>query len=185
MKKILILVLIAFVAIGCAKKYVKPPEEPAKAEDVKPKEVQREKETPKKVEVVTEKVLTEAVKEAKVGPSIVEEHPFEFKDVLFSFDKYDIRPDAKAVLDSIASRLNKNKNINVLIEGHCDERGTNEYNLALGEKRARAVKDYLVSQGITPARIDTISYGEEKPLCTEQNEDCYQKNRRAYFIVTK
>ena len=89
------------------------------------------------------------------------------------------------MLDSIAAWLNKDKNINVLIEGHCDERGTNEYNLALGEKRANAAKEYLSARGIAAKRINTISYGEEKPLCTEQNEDCYQKNRRAHFVAEK
>ena len=79
----------------------------------------------------------------------------------------------------------KNKNINVLIEGHCDERGTNEYNLALGEKRATAARDYLIARGVASTKIKTLSYGEEKPICTEQNEACYQKNRRAHFVVTK
>jgi len=69
------------------------------------------------------------------------------------------------------------------LEGHCDERGTNEYNLALGDRRAKAVKDYLVSLGVASGRIDVISYGEEKPVCKEQSEDCWAKNRRAHFIV--
>lgn len=176
MKKTLIFILMVF-AIGCAKKYVKAPEEPVKAEEIKAEEVQKE------VEVVEEKILPEEPREV-VLPA-VEEPPFEFKDALFDFDKYNIRSDAIAVLDSIASWLNKNKVINVLIEGHCDERGTNEYNLALGEKRAKAAKNYLISKGIAPLRMSTITYGEEKPLCTEQNEDCWQRNRRAHFVVTR
>ncbi|RJQ23979.1 MAG: peptidoglycan-associated lipoprotein Pal [Nitrospiraceae bacterium] len=110
---------------------------------------------------------------------------FEFKDVLFDYDKYNIRQDAGTALDSTAEWLKKNKNINVVIEGHCDERGTNEYNLALGDRRAKAVRDYLSSLGISSGRMSFVTYGEEKPLCTEQNESCRQKNRRAHFVVNK
>jgi peptidoglycan-associated lipoprotein len=120
-----------------------------------------------------------------VTTSAIEKAIFELKDALFDFDRYNIRSDARAVLDSVASWLNKNRDINVLIEGHCDERGTNEYNLALGEKRANATKDYLVSKGIAPSRMNTLSYGEERPACTAQNENCWQKNRRAHFVVTR
>jgi peptidoglycan-associated lipoprotein len=109
---------------------------------------------------------------------------FGFRDVLFDYDSYRIRQDAKAALDSTAGWLKNNNNINVVIEGHCDERGTNEYNLALGEKRAKTVRDYLASSGITPTRMAISTYGEEKPVCTMQNEVCYQKNRRAHFVVT-
>ena len=182
MKKVLILVLIFFV-IGCAKKYARMPEESTRMEkEVKAEEVQKEK--IKETEIVKEEILT-SEKPKEVVLTEVKESIFEFKDALFDYDKYDIRPDARAALDSIAAWLNKNRNINVLIEGHCDERGTNEYNLALGEKRANAAKEYLLARGITAKRINTISYGEEKPLCTEQNEDCYQKNRRAYFVAEK
>lgn len=110
---------------------------------------------------------------------------FEFKDTLFDYDRFNIRQDARAALDSTAEWLIKNKNINVLIEGHCDERGTNEYNLALGERRAKAVRDYLSSLGISSKRMSFVTYGEEKPLCTEQNESCWQKNRRAHFVTVE
>ena len=110
---------------------------------------------------------------------------FKFKDALFDYDKYDIRPDAREVLDSVASWLNSHRDIKALVEGHCDERGTNEYNLALGERRAKAARDYLISRGVSHKRMSIITYGEEKPACTEQNEECWQKNRRAHFIVTK
>ena len=180
MKKVLILVLIFFV-IGCAKKYVRAPEEPLKPEEVvKTEEVKKEI---KKTEVIEEKILPRDTEEVRA--SVIEKPLFEFKDALFDYDKYDIRQDARAVLDSIAAWLNKDKNINVLIEGHCDERGTNEYNLALGEKRANAAKEYLSARGIAAKRINTISYGEEKLLCTEQNEVCWQKNRRAHFVAEK
>ena len=105
------------------------------------------------------------------------------KDVYFDFDKYDIRPDDAKTLDANAGWLKSNANNLVLIEGHCDERGTNEYNLALGERRAKATMNYLVSQGIQANRITIISYGKERPVCSEKSEACWQKNRRAHFLV--
>jgi peptidoglycan-associated lipoprotein len=104
-------------------------------------------------------------------------------DVFFDFDKYDIRPHDAKTLDANASWLKSNPNHLVLIEGHCDERGTNEYNLALGERRAKSTMNYLVSQGVQANRITIISYGEERPQCTEHTESCWAKNRRAHFLV--
>jgi peptidoglycan-associated lipoprotein len=104
------------------------------------------------------------------------------KDVFFDFDKYDIRPSDAKVLDTNATWLKTNNNL-VLIEGHCDERGTNEYNLALGERRAKATMNYLVGQGVQANRITIISYGKERPTCTEHSEGCWAKNRRAHFLV--
>ena len=106
----------------------------------------------------------------------------ELKDIYFEFDKYDIRPDDAKILDANAQWLKTNDNL-VLIEGHCDERGTNEYNLALGERRAHATLDYLVSRGVRGARISVLSYGEERPLCAERTEACWARNRRAHFLV--
>jgi len=105
------------------------------------------------------------------------------KDVFFEFDKYDIRAEDAKTLDANATWLKANAENLVLIEGHCDERGTNEYNLALGERRAKAAMNYLVSQGVQANRITIISYGEERPLCNEKNESCWSKNRRAHFLV--
>ena len=107
----------------------------------------------------------------------------ELKDAFFDFDKYDIRPADAKVLDANATWLKANANNLVLIEGHCDERGTNEYNLALGERRAKSTMNYLVSQGVQASRITIISYGEERPACTEKAEECWAKNRRAHFLV--
>lgn len=104
------------------------------------------------------------------------------KDVFFDFDKYDIRANDAKILDTNASWLKSNDNL-VLIEGHCDERGTNEYNLALGERRAKATMNYLVSQGVQASRITIISYGKERPTCTEHTESCWTQNRRAHFLV--
>jgi peptidoglycan-associated lipoprotein len=105
------------------------------------------------------------------------------RDVFFDFDKYDIRPEDAKTLDANATWLKANGDNLVLIEGHCDDRGTNEYNLALGERRAKATMNYLVSQGVQANRITIISYGEERPSCTEKSESCWSKNRHARFLV--
>jgi peptidoglycan-associated lipoprotein len=107
----------------------------------------------------------------------------ELKDVYFDFDKYDIRSGDAKMLDANAAWLKSNSTMLVLIEGHCDERGTNEYNLALGERRAKATMNYLISQGVAQNRVSIISYGEERPVCTDHNEACWAKNRRAHFLV--
>ncbi|MGH7828127.1 MAG: peptidoglycan-associated lipoprotein Pal [Candidatus Binatia bacterium] len=105
------------------------------------------------------------------------------KEIYFDFDRYDLRDDARATLKANAAWLKANPSARVEIEGHCDERGTSEYNLALGAKRAQTAKDYLLTLGISPQRIATISYGEELAVCRQQKEDCYQQNRRDRFVV--
>ena len=105
------------------------------------------------------------------------------KDVYFDFDKYDVRPDAARILDANATWLKANPGNLVLIEGHCDERGTAEYNLALGERRAKSTMNYLVGQGVAASRVTVISYGKERPLCTEKTEACWAMNRRAHHLV--
>lgn len=106
------------------------------------------------------------------------------KDVFFAFDRYDLSADARSVLRVNADWLKNNPAVRVEIEGHCDERGTSEYNLALGAKRAQAARDYLSSLGVSSARLSTTSYGEEIPVCRETNENCWKQNRRARFVVT-
>jgi peptidoglycan-associated lipoprotein len=105
------------------------------------------------------------------------------KDIFFGFDRYDLETEARSTLKANADWLKKNPAARIEIEGHCDERGTNEYNLALGAKRAQAAKDYLVTLGIATERLSTISYGEEIPVCKEQNESCWRQNRRARFVI--
>ncbi len=105
------------------------------------------------------------------------------KDIHFNFDKYDIRPEDTEILKASAAVLQKNPKVKIQIEGHCDERGTSEYNLALGERRANSAKKYLVSLGIPESRISTISYGKEKPLDPAHNEEAWAKNRRDHFII--
>ncbi len=105
------------------------------------------------------------------------------KDIYYEFDRSDLRGDARETLKASAAWLKANPSARVEIEGHADERGTNEYNLALGAKRAQAAKDYLVTLGVATGRLSTISYGEELPVCKEKTEECWQKNRRARFVV--
>jgi peptidoglycan-associated lipoprotein len=105
------------------------------------------------------------------------------KQIFFAFDKADIRREDAQTLKASADYLKANPNLLVLIEGHCDERGTNEYNLALGERRAKAAQNVLIANGIEASRITTISYGEERPSCTEKNETCWQKNRTDMFLT--
>ena len=107
------------------------------------------------------------------------------KTIYFDFDKSDIRPDAARILDANASWLQANPSALLLIEGHCDERGTTEYNTALGERRAKATQAYLVARGVQAERVTTVSYGEERPACTAHTEACWRTNRRAQFLVKK
>lgn len=103
--------------------------------------------------------------------------------VLFGYDSYELTSDAKSILNSQASFLASNPSVRITIEGHCDERGTREYNLALGESRASATRDYLVAQGVNPARIKIISYGKERPAVIGSNEDAWRFNRRAVSVI--
>jgi len=103
--------------------------------------------------------------------------------VYFGYDQYNLSSAAQQTLRAQAAWLRKFPNVSVTVEGHCDERGTREYNLALGDRRANAVKDYLVSQGIAPSRVATISYGKERPIATCSAESCWSKNRRGMTVV--
>ncbi len=105
------------------------------------------------------------------------------KDIFFDYDQYDIRLDARSVLQANARALAERSGLRFRIEGHCDERGSEKYNLALGDRRANAARDFLIGQGVSADRIETISYGKERPFCSESNEDCWQKNRRAHFVM--
>ena len=179
-KSLIIIFILCFglIMIGCPKKTAMK-EEPSVQKEAAKAEAERTKETKAKEQF--EKSLV-----AEKTPGIAGE-VFEsslLKDIHFDFDKYDIRPGDAALLKENAALLSKYPNVKVQVEGHCDERGTVEYNLALGERRANHAKNYLVSLGISPARISTISYGKEKPLDPGHNEDAWAKNRRAHTVVT-
>jgi peptidoglycan-associated lipoprotein len=116
------------------------------------------------------------------GPTDDELFLREVRDAFFDYDKADIRPDARAALSKTADFLKNYPRFKVTIEGHCDERGSTEYNLGLGDRRASAVKQYLVSLGVSADRVSTVSFGKEKPFCMESNEACWQQNRRGHFV---
>lgn len=185
MKRLLVVaVLLGLVGFGCAKKEIKPTEtQPQTMQQQTMQQQTKEVEEPKKgQEKITEQI---AKVESKEIPSKFEEVSGMFEDIHFDYDKYDITEGAKSALKSAADHLIKNAGQKLLIEGHCDERGTSEYNLGLGDRRAAAAKDYLVSLGVLSSRMDTISYGKEKPLCTEHTDDCWAKNRRDHFVILK
>ena len=127
--------------------------------------------------------VTAAPAPAPPPPSVSDQDLFSqnVKDVYFDYDKADIRGDQQAAIQADAQFLNQHPNMKFTVEGHCDERGSTEYNIALGDKRATAVKSALAAAGVTSSRINTISYGKEKPFCTESNEACWQQNRRGHF----
>jgi len=110
--------------------------------------------------------------------------PFEqaVHDAYFDYDKADIRSDSREALAQTAEYLKANPSIRITIEGHCDERGSTEYNLGLGDRRSAAVREYLVSLGVSADRMNTVSFGKEKPFCLEHNETCWQQNRRGHFV---
>jgi peptidoglycan-associated lipoprotein len=119
---------------------------------------------------------------ARQAPAEFQSSP-DLRDVFFDFDRSTIGPEAARTLDANVDWLKANTTALILIEGHCDERGTTAYNLALGDRRAKATHDYLVKRGVAATRITTISYGEERPVCTEHNEACWSRNRRAHFLT--
>ncbi len=137
--------------------------------------------TPAPPPVETERPITPIDLDVKetVEPTV----EISFQDINFDFDRYDLTPRSREILANHARILKENPNIKLTIEGHCDERGTIEYNLALGERRANAAKEYLVKYGIDPSRIRTISYGKERPLDPRSNEEAWAKNRRAAFVI--
>ena len=141
--------------------------------------------SPTPTPVVKEKITpTPTISEQEIARRQFErEMKLVLQNIHFEFDKATLTPEARAILKKIGAWLLKHPNVVILIEGHCDERGSNEYNLALGERRAASAKAYLVSMGVSPDRIKTISYGEERPLDPRHNEEAWAKNRRDEFKV--
>ncbi|MDH4221030.1 MAG: peptidoglycan-associated lipoprotein Pal [Candidatus Aminicenantes bacterium] len=196
-KSLIVLILIlclGLVLAGCPKKTVVK-EEPSARKAEEQALAEREKaaklEAEKAARIREEEAKREKEKEfekslvAKREPGIAGE-VFEskmLKDIHFDFDKYDIRPEDAESLKENASLLMKYSSVKIQIEGHCDERGTNEYNLALGERRANAAKNYLISLGLSADRISSISYGEERPVDPGHDEEAWAKNRRGHFVI--
>jgi peptidoglycan-associated lipoprotein len=171
----LVLCLSIMFMTGCAKKSLVKEQ----AVSTEEKAVKKEEPPSKEAEMKTG-VETEATQEKAVSAK----EEIAFKDIQFEFDKFNLRTEARDILKQLADWLTKNKNYDVLIEGNCDERGTTEYNLALGERRAKEAMKYLVELGIDGKRLKTISYGKERPLDPGHNEEAWAKNRRDHFVVT-
>lgn len=204
-KSYLILILVlcfGLILAGCPKKTVMKDEPTVKkSEEASRLEAERERAAKEKAEREARERESAKIKEeearkakekefekslvAKKQPGIEGEvlESRLLKDVHFDFDKYDIRPEEGQVLKENAALLMKSSAVKIQIEGHCDERGTAEYNLALGERRANSTKNYLVSLGVPPGRLSTISYGKEVPLDPGHNEEAWAKNRRAHFVI--
>lgn len=126
-----------------------------------------------------------AVSVPSTGMSAEQEFKANVQDIFFDYDTSEIRPDAQATLQKDANYLNSHSNVKIVVGGYCDERGSDEYNLALGQRRADAAKNALVNLGVAADRMQVISYGKEKPFCTESNEQCWQLNRRAGFTMAQ
>jgi len=153
---VLMLIAFSFALVGCPSAPEKKPAEPAKKEAAAP---------------------AQAAAPAP-APAVM------LKDINFDFDKFNLKPETREIIKQHADYLTKNADKNVTIEGHCDERGTAEYNIALGERRAKEAMKYLKGLGISEKRMKTVSYGKEKPLDPGQNEEARAKNRRVHFVVT-
>jgi len=187
-----VLLVLALVATGCAKKEVvrsnegagTAAEAPAAAPAPQPESIVSEPIKPEAPKAEAPAAGTQtAMAEAAAGMAATEEKASLFADIYFDFDKSFIREDAKPVLAKVADYLKKNSGAKVQIEGHCDERGTAEYNMALGARRAESAKKYLLSLGVKAAALSTVSYGKEKPLDPGHTEDAWAKNRRDHFLL--
>lgn len=174
--------VVAVVATGCSKKQTVKSDAGAGAAasaagDAAAKDDAASKQAP------AQPVMTAKQAEAARGMAVTEEKSSPFADVLFDFDKSDIRDDAKRICQEVAAYMKKNPGKKLLVEGHCDDRGTAEYNMALGDRRASSVKNYLVSLGVPASALSTVSFGKERPVDPAQNEDAWAKNRRAHFVL--
>jgi peptidoglycan-associated lipoprotein len=181
MKKTLLVVLAlaAVIAFGaCAKKVPPAPPPPPPVAPEVPPPAPPPPPRPEVAPVVDEYARMKAMSAEEIEKSGL------LKDVFFDFDKAEIREQDRAALSQNADALKRFDFLRITDEGHCDERGTVEYNLALGERRARAAHDYLVSLGVPVDRLKTVSYGKEVPVCTQSSEECWQRNRRVHFTVS-
>ena len=196
-KKYWIALALLFIIPGllfttsCAKKTVKPT--PAKAPAAKDEAAMKADLEKQKAELARQKALEEqrleqerlakASAEARKKVEQGKRVRFEQEHIYFDFDRYNLKPEAQRTLKMKAAFMKANPKIKARIEGHCDERGTNEYNLALGDRRANSAKEFLLNLGIAESRLTTISHGEEKPVAMGHNEAAWAKNRRAQFAI--
>lgn len=175
------LVLGLFMTVSCAKKTIL--SDGTTIEDQEKAKALAEQERIAAQERIKSQELQDQMAKAKESKIVTAQTRFVNEDILFVFDSFQLSPAAKSLLKEKADWLRENSKYSVTIEGHCDENGTTEYNIALGERRALAVKKYLKNLGIAGYRLTTVSFGEEKPLDTGNTEAAYQKNRRAHFVL--
>ncbi|MEK6725214.1 MAG: OmpA family protein [Deltaproteobacteria bacterium] len=189
---IAVLVIAATILTGCPKKATivkeeaKAPVVDMKAEAEAKAKAEAEAKAKKEAEAeATARAEAEAraKAEAEAKTEAAAKEAVRLEDIHFDFDMYEIKGNDKEILSALADVLLKKKDANLLLEGHADDRGNSAYNLALGERRAQSAKEYLVTLGVSAARISTTSYGQEKQVCTEPSEDCWWKNRRVHFVV--
>jgi peptidoglycan-associated lipoprotein len=178
-KSIIFLSLIVFVLVyaGCAEKQITKSEGTAYTQNESAVKQNEQSNTG------SEAAKQNNSKEQTTRAQAEEQIATDLTDIKFDFDRYDIRPGDRQILSSNAGYLLKNKNVKIVIEGNCDERGTAEYNLALGDRRAQEAKKFLVNSGVNRKSIKTISYGKERPLDPDHNEEAWAKNRRDHFVV--
>ena len=177
-----VLVAGLFMTVSCAQKTVV--SEPATVEDkTQDSTADAEEAARLEAERIKAQELEEKLAKEKAAKIAAAKNRFVNQNIHFEYDSSELSSMAKMLLKEKAEWLNANPAVNVVVEGHCDERGTTVYNLALGERRARACKNYLVNLGVSDGRLDMISYGEEKPLDPGQTEEAFRKNRRAQFVI--
>ena len=178
-----LVIFVAFLAPSCAKKELK--SEPTMSEEEARRQAEeeaRQRELERQAAIREESLKEDALRAEGERMQSAREM-FENEDVFFEFDSASLTAEAQEILRAKAEWLRANPGVRVLIEGHCDERGTNEYNLALGDRRAYSSKAFLTDLGIDDTRISTISYGEERPIASGASEEAWAKNRRAHFVI--
>ncbi|MBF0537278.1 MAG: OmpA family protein [Nitrospirae bacterium] len=189
MKRLVVLVFAALFLfiVSCAQKEVVVPDSGpmSKKEDTskdKDRDVKdRSKDADETTSIDKDSIKDRALTEEEIRAAMQSV----LKNIPFAYNRSDILDEAKPVLRKISDWMLAHKSVSLLIEGHCDERGTNEYNLALGDQRAQATKAFLVSSGVPATSMETVTFGKEKPICNEHNEACWSKNRRAAFVISR
>src|SRR5258706_14314070 len=175
-------IVLAIVAAGCHKKVPAPAPAPPPPPRALPAAPPPPPPPPPAPAPAPRPLTEEEIFARKSVDQLNAERPMD--DAYFDLDKSEIREDAKPKLQKDADWLKKWASVQVQVEGHCDSRGSAEYNLALGTRRASAVKDYLVNLGVPAGRVAVLSKGKEAPVCTDENESCWQQNRRGHFVIT-
>jgi peptidoglycan-associated lipoprotein len=168
---ILALVLSLGMVVGCGKEQVAAPGGQISAEEQARLEAERQRRM-REAQLQEQQARATQLRELSVN-----------QDIHFDYDRYDLSAEAKQILNEKSQYMNGHPELMVIVEGHCDERGSAAYNMALGEKRARAAAGYLEAMGIGPSRLETVSYGEERPLVMGTSEEAYAANRRAHFVI--